>query len=229
MTVSKRLALESASLLVVLILPFHINTVPALGAEGALKLRGVPVGAAASERPLTIDLFRWSTDAERNPMLAALAPPPPAPAAAAAPPADAGRGGAGRAGRGAAGRGGRGGQNAAPLSPAERLTRVVKAAPTIGFIWGGVTGYSIKYAWHAPAADGGDRVVLVTDRRLDTTTAIPGDASAGEFTVIEIVLDAKGTGEAKSSLTNAVVVDAGAKTLAIDGYRTAPLLLKVSR
>ena len=223
MTVSRRRAVEGV---VVALLVFHVTAVPAPGEETALRLRGVPVGVAATASPLTIDLFRWSTDAERNPMLTALAPPPPAPAPApaAAPAAGAGRGGGGRGGRG-----GRGGQNAAPLSPAERLTRAVKAAPTIGFIWGGVTGYSIKYAWHAPAADGADRVVLVTDRRLDTTTAIPADASAAEFTVIEIVLDAKGTGEAKSSLTNSVVVDASAKTLAIDGYRTAPLLLKVSR
>ena len=222
MTVSRRLVVEGV---VVALLAWHVNAVSALGEETALKLRGVPVGAAATESPLTIDLFRWSTDAERNPMMTALAPPPaPTPTPAAAPAAGAGRGGGGRGGRG-----GRGGQNAAPLSPAERLTRAVRAAPTIGFIWGGVTGYSIKYAWHAPTADGADRVVLVTDRRLDTTTAIPAEASAGEFTVIEIVLDAKGTGEAKSSLTNTVVVDAAAKTLALDGYRAAPALLKVSR
>jgi hypothetical protein len=42
-------------------------------------------------------------------------------------------------------------------------------------------------------------------------------------------LDGKGLGEAKSSLTSKVVVDTAANTLALDGYATAPVLLKVTR
>ena len=202
-----------------------------LGAEAvaeaapALKLKANVIGAGAATAPMTIELFRWSTDVERAPLMAALAAPPPAPAGAA--PAAA----AGRAGR-AAGRGGR--AAAPPPSPLERLTTAIKAAPTVGFIWSdGPTGYSIKYAWRSATPNTAERVVLVTDRRLganDTSWPSPVAAAANaEFTVVEMRIDGKGVGEAKSSLTSPVVVDAAANTLAIDKYTDAPVLLKVTR
>ncbi|HKH71877.1 MAG TPA: hypothetical protein VKA59_11045 [Vicinamibacterales bacterium] len=195
-------------------------------AEGtpALKLKASVIGASAPTAPLTIELFRWSTDVERAPLLAALAAPPPVPPGA-APAAPAGR----------AGRAARGGRAAAPpLSPIERLTNAIKAAPTVGFIWGdGPTGYSIKYAWRASSPNTAERVVLVTDRRLGanvTSWPAPVASSVGaEFTVVEMRIDGKGVGEAKSSLTSPLVVDATANTIAIDKYADAPVLLKVTR
>jgi hypothetical protein len=115
-----------------------------------------------------------------------------------------------------------------------RLTAAVKAAPTVGFIWGdGVTGYSIKYAWRAPAAEtGSQRVVLVTDRRLGAHApdwAPPeGSAAEPEFTVIEMRVAAKGAGEGKTSLATKIAVDAAAQTLALEGYTAAPVQLKVT-
>src|SRR5262249_18278375 len=174
---------------------------------------------------MTIELNRWSTDTERAPLINALSAPTPPPAAPAA--AERGRG-AGRA----AGRGARGGGRAAapPLSPAARLDAAIKPAPTCGSIWGeGVTGYSIKYAWRS--SDGGDRIVLVTARRLGGSSQ-PASAAAtpdeGDFTVIEMRLDAKGVGEGKASSAN-VIVDSAAKTLALDSQASSPLLLKVTR
>lgn len=170
--------------------------------------------------------------------------PPPAQAGAAPPAAAA----AGR-GRGARGAAGRGARAAEPQSPAERLTAALKAAPTVGYIWGdGVTGYAIKYAWRAQQPDGTERIVLVTDRRLgshshawpavagsaaDAPTANPAAVQAGTgptaFTAIEMRVGANGTGEAKTSLTTGVVVDAAAQTLAVDGYGALPVLLKIER
>jgi hypothetical protein len=214
-----------------------------VGQELALKLRASLVGTNAGTKPgtnvgtntapLTIELLRWSTDTERAPLLTAIAPPPAAPAAPAA----------GQA----AGRGGRGGRGAAapPLSPAARLTAAVKAAPSVGFIWSdGPTGYSIRYAWRSAQPDGRERIVLVIDRRLGAhSTSWPqlagssADSSAGalakvgdaEFTVMELRIDGKGVGEAKTSLASPVIVDPVAKTVAIGDYDTAPALLKVTR
>ena len=199
----------------------------------ALNLRAVFTGAAMTGSSIEITLLRWPTDAERAPLLAALSTTPPQPGALATVPT-------GRA-EGRGGRGGRGGA-APPPSPMARLEAAIKSAPTCGYIWGeGVTGYSIKYAWRAPSAEGGDRIILVTDRRIgahsSTSTPTPGaPASTGpgsaaqrEFTVIEMRLDGKGSGEAKASLNANVVIDAAAKTLALDGYASAPALLKVTR
>jgi hypothetical protein len=184
--------------------------------ELALKLRATSVTPASS--PMSIELLRWSTDAERAPLLAALTAPVAPPASAPAPPA---------------GRGGRGGGRGAPpqLSPAARLAAAVKTAPTVGFIWGeGPTGFSIKYAWRAPVS-GGQRIVLVTDRRLGADTAPPADPAAADadYTVIEARVDARGAGEAKTSLVAKVVVDAAASSLVLDGYEAAPAALKVTR
>jgi hypothetical protein len=217
----------------------HVVTIVALvlamcaGANGGpgntsvLNLRAVFTGGATAGS-VEITLFRWPTDAERAPLVAALSTPPSQPAAPAAP---------------ATGLAGRGGPGAAsPPSRTARLEAAIKAAPTCGYIWReGVTGYSIKYAWRAPSGEGGDRIVLVTDRRLGVdaspsaltpgspAAAAPGSPAEGDFTVIEVRLDGKGTGEGKASLNGNVVVDAAAKTLALDGYASAPTLLKVTR
>jgi hypothetical protein len=193
----------------------------ASGDAAALRLRAI-VANASAPGPLTITLSRWSTDAERTPLIAAFAAPPPAPVKPAAPAAAAGRG----RGRGAP-------PPPPPPSPLERLSAAVKAAPTLGYIWtAGVTGYSIKYAWRSPAIAETERIVLIVDRRLDsqapdsTTAAAAADAT---FTVIEMRIDRQGVGEGKTSLTSRVAIDAEAKTLALDGYAAAPAFLKVTR
>jgi hypothetical protein len=109
------------------------------------------------------------------------------------------------------------------------VSGAVKAAPTLGYIWGdGVTGYSIKYAWRAA-----DRIVLITDRRLGAHAPEwglgAGPSPDAEFTLIELQLDAKGAGEGKTSLSANVAMDAAAITLALDGYATVPAMLRVTR
>ena len=192
-------------------------TVASLPAEASAKAGAAPTGA------LTITLSRWSTDAERAPLIAALAAPPPAPARPAAPTGAA-------AGRGR----GRGAPPPPPPSPLAKLSAAIKAAPTLGYIWtDGVTGYSIKYAWRSPATEDKERIVLVTDRRLDSQAAdrMPGSGAGvdADFTVIEMRVDRQGVGEGKTSLTTNVAIDAEAKTLALDGYAAAPAWLKVTR
>jgi hypothetical protein len=110
----------------------------------------------------------------------------------------------------------------------------VRAAPTVGFIWGeGPTGYSIKYAWRDPSSEAPSRVVLVTDRRLESHSPswpqVPATPADVEFTVLELRLDAKGTGAAKTSLTGSAIVDPAAQALTFEGYDKAPVLLEVTR
>jgi hypothetical protein len=214
-----------------------------------ITLKAVSANVKDSGTAVRVRINRWSTDEERNPIIAALTPAPPAaaPARAAAgapagaganPPAGAGRGAAAGRGRGGAGRGGRG-EAAAPLSPIAALTAAIGKGPTLGYIWtNDITGYSIKYAYHAATPDGGERIVLATDRRLGAYTAgwqpaaarPPADASAAltdyDFTLIEIRLDSKGVGEGKASLTTKVIVDNEARTIALDNYAATPAIFQ---
>jgi hypothetical protein len=140
------------------------------------------------------------------------------------------QGAAGRAG----GRGGRGrGEAAAPLTPIQRLEAAMTAAPTVGYIWtNDVTGYAIKYAYRAPAAEGGgERIVLGTDRRIGVYTNAwtpTGSVTPTDYdiSIVELRVPAKGTGEGKTSLAAKIVVDSEAGTLALENYASAPAQLQ---
>lgn len=173
------------------------------------------------------------------------APAPGAPPAAAAPaqaPPDAA--GAAAAGAVGAGRGGargavpaRGGAAAGAAAgpvetPESSLTAWLQTAQTAGYLWTSEsTGYSIRFAYRVPLADGGERVVLLTDRRLGSWNDVwkPAGATAPnayEFSLIELRLNGRGEGEGKASLTGKVAVDAAANVLALDGYAELPVVLK---
>ena len=196
---------------------------------GAINLTATSANVGESGVAIRINILRWSNDEERNVLVAAMNPPPPAPAPAAAPAG--GRGAQG--GRGGAGRGGRG--DAAPKGPVDpivALTAAIGKAPTVVYIWTNeVVGYSIKYAYRASLPDGGERIILATDRRLGAYTtawkpvasAIPTDY---DFSVIEMRLDSKGLGEGKTSLTTKVILENEAKTVALENYAATPAILK---
>jgi hypothetical protein len=210
------------------------------------------VNVAEPGTRVKIKILRWSTEDETRPIVTALAAPPAQPsevaranAAAGSPPGAARGRGAAAGGRGAAaaGRGrGRGGPAVAPLSPIAAFTAALARAPTVGYIWtSDITGYSIKYAWHAPLPDGTDRIILASDRRLGAYTnawkPLAAEASAKgaaaqtpetdyAFTLIELRVGQKGLIEGKTSLTNKVVVDADAKTVTIENYSAASTSLE---
>jgi hypothetical protein len=113
------------------------------------------------------------------------------------------------------------------LSPIDAFGAALRRAPTVGYLWtNDITGYSIKYAWHAPLANGGDRIVLVADRRLGAYTAAwktQSDAPDTDytFTLIEMHVMPNGALEGKTSLTTKVRVDSEAKTVALENYDAA--------
>ena len=218
---------------------------------GTLNLTAKSANVSESGTPVRINLLRWSTDEERNLLIAAMNPSAPV---AADPRERGGRGGRGAAvqadpddvapdpaladvpgGRGGRGRG-RGGAAAGPPNPIASLTAAIGKLPTIGYIWTNeVTGYSIKYAYRVLLPGGGERIILGTDRRLGgsspswkvLTVSTPSDY---EFTIVEIRLDRKGSGEGKTSLTTKVTVDNEAKTIALENYSaTAPVLRDMTK
>jgi hypothetical protein len=106
------------------------------------------------------------------------------------------------------------------------------AQPTSGFIWTNeVTGYAIKYAYRVTQADGGQRIILATNRRLGANTDgwRPVDSGPNpdyDFTVVELRLDARGAGDATTSLTTPVTVDPDTKSIALEKGTSSPVILR---
>jgi hypothetical protein len=216
-----------------------LSAAPASGQEaGEVILTATSTNVSEPGAPVRIRILRWSTDQDRDRLVAALNPPPVAArgdgagaGGAAGREGAAGRAAAaGRAGR--AGRGGRGAAPAAPVSPLAAITTAISSASTIGFIWtNDATGYAVKYAYRIPQPDGGQRIIIATDRRFgEHAPAWTPVATTGitdyEFTLFELRLGPKGAGEAKTSLTTKVVVDPDAKTVALENYAATPAILQ---
>jgi len=105
-------------------------------------------------------------------------------------------------------------------------------APIVGHLWSSeVAGYSLRSASKIAEPDGGERIVLITDRRLGAWNDLWKPAGAGavteyEFSVIELHLNSKGEGEGKVSLATKVTADSAAKIIALESYSASPVVLK---
>ena len=218
-----------------------VSLLTAYAQQPSLQLTGISVNVSEPGKGVRIDLTRWSTDQEREQLLAAMNPPPPPPPPAAVAPDEESRGGdAGRGARGGArgargargGRGGRGGPAAAaPFDPIVSLTTAIGRAQTIGYIWTNeVAGYAIKYALRIPSPDGGERLILATDRRIGAHALAwqpaSGTPTPYEFTLLEIRLNSAGAGEGKASVAAPVAIDKENKTIGLENYAAAPALLE---
>jgi hypothetical protein len=225
-----------------------------------LTLTATTDNVTGAHDSIKIDLIRWSTNAERDELLSAWTNPVP-PAAAGrggrgrgaagavedpfgagndVPPGGRGQspavaGADGRGGRGG-GRGGNASADAARPTPESSLKAALDKANTAGYLWSSeVAGYALRYAVRLPGQDGGERILLITDRRLGASNDLwkpagpssPGDLAANyEFSLIELRLNAKGEGEGKISLTGKVAVDPASKTFALENYGALPVVLK---
>jgi hypothetical protein len=186
-----------------------------------------------------IDVLAWSTDAARSQLVDAWNLVPPAPTLArgavdpvpgrGAGPAPSGRGT--RGARGAPAAGAPRGAAAVPNTPDKALAAALDAATGVGYLWTSEsTGYSLRYAYRIVQPDGGERIILATDRRLgdrdESWKPADGLPSEYDFSVIELRLNARHEGEGKASVSGKVAVDSSANTIALEGYAGLPVTLK---
>ena len=118
------------------------------------------------------------------------------------------------------------------MTPTTSLAATLQKAQSVGMIWTSETvGYSIRYAYRLPQADGSERIILTTDRRLGAWNSswkpvASGPAPDYPFSVIELRLNATGSGEGKASLTGPITIDETAKSVALENYAALPVVLK---
>jgi len=193
---------------------------PSANPNGLLQLTATTANVTGAPDAIRIEILRWSTDEERERLMAAWNLKP----SAAAP----------SEGRGAK-QGKAAGRGRAPASPAANnttpeaaLARALNETTTVGYLWSSeMAGYALRYAGKVDNPDGSQRILLITQRRLGAVNprwspTFDGTANSYEFSVIELRLNAKGDGEGKVSLVGKVAPDVSAKIMTLEDYDALP-------
>jgi len=109
----------------------------------------------------------------------------------------------------------------------EKLLDVLQDLPRMGYFRApGNLGWDIHFARKVPLPDGGERVVLVTDRRIGFWEASRQPRSIDyPFTVIELRLNRDGEGEGKLSLATKIIPDKQNNIVTLENYDIQPVLL----
>ena len=113
-----------------------------------------------------------------------------------------------------------------------KLLDALQEMPRMGYIRRpGSIGWDIRFARHMPAPDGGERIVLVTDRRMSFREVANRHRSVDyPFTVIELRLQKNGEGEGKVSVATRIIADKANKVVTLEDYDIQPVMLtKVTR
>jgi hypothetical protein len=111
---------------------------------------------------------------------------------------------------------------------ADKLLAVLQDTPKVGFISSsaGGLGWDLHYARKTMLPDGGEQVILATDRPLGyweesrqlRTVDYP-------FTIIELRIAPNGEGEGKLSLATKIIANKESGTIVLEDYGTQPVLL----
>ena len=110
----------------------------------------------------------------------------------------------------------------------DKLLDVLRDLPRVGYIrTPDSTGYDLHFARRHPGEDGGERVVLATDRYITFWEAANRPRTIDyPFTVIDLRIGPNGEGEGKMSLFAKIEFDKENNTIVLEDYGTQPVLLK---
>lgn len=113
----------------------------------------------------------------------------------------------------------------------EKLLDALRDAPRVGTIRNvNSIGYDLHYARQMPDPEGGDRIVIATDRYITFWEAANRPRSFDyPFTFIEIHLNKDGEGEGKLSLATKVYVEKDTSQIVLENYASQPVLLQAVR
>ena len=103
---------------------------------------------------------------------------------------------------------------------ADKLLDVLQDQPSVGHFGApGQLSWDLRFARRTPLPDGGERVILVTDRPIGFWEATREPRSFDyPFTVIELRLNGDGEGEGKMSLATKVIHDKEHDTITLENY-----------
>jgi len=109
----------------------------------------------------------------------------------------------------------------------EKLLDALQEMPRMGYIRRpGSIGWDIRFARHMALPDGGERIILVTDRRMGFREIANRHRTVDyPFTVIEMRLQKNGEGEGKVSVATRIIADRANKVVTLENYDIQPVQL----
>jgi hypothetical protein len=109
----------------------------------------------------------------------------------------------------------------------DTLLDALRDLPRVGYIrTPNSIGYDLRFARKVALEDGGERVVLATDRHISFWEQWVRPRTIDyPFTIIEMHLGRDGTGEGKMSLATRILPDKRHNTIVLENYGTQPVLL----
>jgi hypothetical protein len=109
----------------------------------------------------------------------------------------------------------------------EKLLDTLQDMPAVGHFGApGNLSWDIHFARRVPLAEGGERVVLITDRRIGFWEAANQPRSIDyPFTMIELRLNADGEGEGKLSIATKITSDPEHNIVTLENWDTTPVRL----
>jgi hypothetical protein len=109
----------------------------------------------------------------------------------------------------------------------DKLLDALQDMPSVGHFGApGNLSWDLRFARRIPLPEGGERVVLITDRRIGFWEAATQPRSIDyPFTVIELRLNADGEGEGKMSVATKVIHDKEHNMITLEDYNLQPVQL----
>ncbi len=87
-------------------------------------------------------------------------------------------------------------------------------------------GWDLHYAHKQPLPDGGEQIVIATDRPIGFREAVNQPRSIDyPFTVIEMHVNADGEGNGTMSVATKIVADKDTRTIQLENFSTSPVML----
>lgn len=114
----------------------------------------------------------------------------------------------------------------------EKLLSELQGLPRVGYFrTPNSVGYDLKFARKEKLAEGGEQIVIATDRYISFWEARNRPRTIDyPFTLIEIRLDPDGVGEGRMSLATRITYYESTKRIALENYASQPVMLtKVRR
>ena len=110
----------------------------------------------------------------------------------------------------------------------EKLLEALQDAPKVGYIRTTTSlGWDLHFASHVPGEDGGERIVISTDRPMGFRELWNQSRSVDyPFTILEMRVDKSGEGDGTMSLATKIIPDKNKNVITLENYGTQRIRLQ---